>query len=324
MMFDAATAPYPRQAEIEADEDGVGFGLRMATANGITFNELARALASPGHLYLPYRAASSLAFMFGCTPQRLGTAFVRRYFRGQNFGAEFLGHRFLRPYHLRQARPQVCPVCIQERAHALAAWSVSLFTACPEHGIRLLDHCGCGRRVSWRRPSIGLCECGRLLTPKSQPTRHADPRELWVSGQITYLLGPAHFRLLPISDLPDVFDEISVDTFVRLVWAFGVIDDQQDTDRPTSANLIPTTNDAARLVCRAYDRLSVVLGERPGKKTVRLAYSAIEALRSDALLHSDYQFVERLVLRLERTQARRPCRRALRTNSQIELFREDM
>jgi hypothetical protein len=168
LMFPYATVPYPIQDEVEPDEDGVGFVLRMATVNGITFNQLARKLASPGHLYLPAVASSALAFMFGCSPIRLEQAFVKPYFRGDiSQGAAFLGHQFLRPYLLKQAHPQLCPGCLAETQRAHAAWSVALVTCCPDHRVKLIDRCMCGRRVSWRRPSYLVPSWASSLPPKT-------------------------------------------------------------------------------------------------------------------------------------------------------------
>lgn len=297
-MFVEATVPYPRQDEIDADEDGVGFALRMATLNGITFNELARRLASPGHLYLPANSTGAIAFMFGCTPMRLRSAFVTRYFRGEAHGARFLGHNFLRPYHLRQTRPQLCPACIRQHARALAAWSVCLVTACPTHRFRLLDRCICGRPISWRRPSIDICECGRLLTDADQPVRRGDPRELAVSSQIMYLLGAAHFRLHPLDEALSVLDGLSVDTFVRLLWIFGAVDSNVCPRGLHAANRLLSANEASALCCRAYDRLIRVIESKKHATGVAIHRVALEALRLDCESLTDVQLVESLCSRL--------------------------
>jgi hypothetical protein len=321
MMFSHATVPYPRQDEIDANEDGVGFALRMATLNGLTFSDLARVLASPGHLYLPAQASNAVAFMFGCTPARLELAFVRRYFGAQTSGAFFLGHDFLRTYHLRQVRPQLCPMCLRQVQKALAAWSISLITCCPVHGIQLLDRCVCGRAISWRRPSIDFCECGQRLTAPYQPCEPADPRELAVASQITYLLGSAHFRLQATGGLPTAFDDLSVDTFLRLLWAFGVIEENQAADHPRSANRIFSTKEASALVCRAYDRLRSIVSPRvPMPVRLRITASALEAIYSDCATPADAQLINAIILRLHRSGERRLARRASDIRMQLTLF----
>jgi hypothetical protein len=322
MMLFTDTVPFPNQDEIGPDEDGVGYALRMATVNGLTFNDLARRFASPGHLYLPADAASALAFMFGCSPTTLEEAFVRRYFRGELSGAAYLGHHFLRPYHVRQTRPQICPACIEQAIRAQAAWSISLVTCCPFHQLKLLDRCVCGRAVSWRRPSIDFCECGRRLTTTYQSACPADARELAVSSQIMYLLGPAHFRLRPPGQLPPAFDDISVDAFVRILWAFGIIESEQSADHPRSANRIFSTHDASALVCRALDRLMSVIANRSRSERLRVCYTALSALHDDCALPPDLQLVNVLIAQVGPRSQRQVKRIIDLMDRQLTLFGE--
>ncbi|PMS16463.1 hypothetical protein C0Z18_23110 [Trinickia dabaoshanensis] len=320
-MFPSSTAPYPRQDEIDADEDGVGFALRMATRNGITFNELARQLASPGHLYLPSQSVGAIALMFGCTPIRLHRAFVQRYFRGESYGAQFLGHEFQRPYFLRQTRPQICPACLRERTRALAAWSICLITACPFHGIRLLDRCSCGRPVCWRRLSVEFCECGRLLTDRNQRIKQADPRELVISSQAMYLLGSNHFRLRPDDAMFGVFDGISIDTFLRLIWVFGIVTEGERAPRAGCISRILPTSDASTVCCRAFDRLARVIGATKNVVEIDVHQTALEALRLDCISRPDIQLVESLAARLK-CNSRRGGTSIRQPNRQFSLFEE--
>jgi hypothetical protein len=322
-MFDPSYVPYPTQDEIHADEDGVGFALRMATLNGITFNDLARQLASPGHLYLPARSASALAFMFGCTPTRLHQAFARRYFLSQRHGVHFLTHDFRRPYHLRQTRPRVCPICLHERRYATAAWSISLITACSTHGIRLIERCICGRPVTWRRPSIEFCECGASLTAPHQPLNSADSREIAISSHAMYLLGPAHYRLHPDDAMLGVFDGISIDTFLRLVWAFGVADSDGSAALRHPANRFIPAQEASELCCRAYDRLARLTAMRKNRSDVPVHRSSFEALRLDCVTGADVQLVESLADRLHTLGIANRSRTASRDHPQLSLFEED-
>lgn len=322
-MFPPETVPFPRQDEVGADEDGVGFALRMATANGITFNELARRLASPGHLYLPSHASSAVAFMFGCTPHRLEHAFVRRYFRGDSFGAAFVGQHFLRPYHLRQTSPQLCPLCLGQNLRALAAWSISLVTCCPSHRIQLLDICTCGRPICWRRPSIDFCECGRRLTEPDQTIKPADAREIAVSAQIMFLLGPAHFRLRPPDRLPPGFDDISVDTFVRLIWSFGIIEDEQVRDHPRSTNRLLSTAESSALVCRAVDRLTMTIGKRSLPPRVRISVTGVDALREECGSSADLQLIDALISCVRPIRSGHSLRHGREIFEQLSLFTDN-
>lgn len=67
---------------------------------------------------------------------------------------------------LRGAALQVCLPCVRERGHCLAAWELAGCCACPRHGVYLVDRCPrCQKQLSWNRPALDICRCGRYLTP---------------------------------------------------------------------------------------------------------------------------------------------------------------
>lgn len=315
MLIRTETTPFPCQDEIEANEDGVGFALRMATENGLSFSDLARHLASPGHLYLPANAAAAIAFMFGSSPIRVIPAFVDRYFCGELHGARFLGHDFLRTYHLRQTRPQVCPACLGAGSHALAAWSIGMVTSCPDHGIRLLDQCICGRPVHWRRPSLNFCECGRPLSDASQPCIKADKRELVISTQIMHLLGTAHCRWSTSDQLMKTFDGVSVDTFVRLIWIFGVVSTGADRVAPRCVNRVLPTPESSEVCIRAYDRIARLLDTQ--RHRIEIHETSLDMLQHDCSSLADVRIVRTLLAQLNNIGS--STRAALRRTGEQQL-----
>ncbi len=322
MMLRTETMPYPRQEEISPEEDGVGFALRMAIANGLTFCDLARHLATPGHLYLPATACGSVAFMFGCTPERLKRAFVVRESHQGAQSANFLDHHFLRPYHLRQGSPQLCPACLEENHRALAAWSVCLVTSCPKHGLRLQDQCQCGRSIRWRRPALDICECGLCLTTRDQVPVVADARELAVSRHIADLLNaaPGQSVVRTASCLPIGFGNLSIDTFLRLFWIFGIVDSLQAEDHPRCANRCLSTGEAAALVCRAFDRLVSLVARRPSREQIRIPMPALRALYDDCTTPDDLRCLSSLISRLHKRAPSRQLLRLTTIDPQMPLF----
>lgn len=322
MMLRTETMPYPRQEEISPEEDGVGFALRMAIANGLTFCDLARHLATPGHLYLPATACGSVAFMFGCTPERLKRAFVVRESHQGAQSANFLDHHFLRPYHLRQGSPQLCPACLEENHRALAAWSVCLVTSCPKHGLRLQDQCQCGRSIRWRRPALDICECGLCLTTRDQVPVVADARELAVSRHIADLLNaaPGQSVVRTASCLPIGFGNLSIDTFLRLFWIFGIVDSLQAEDHPRCANRCLSTDEAAALVRRAFDRLVSLVTRRPSCELVRIPIPALRALYEDCTTQDDLRCLSSLISRLHKRAPTRQLLRLTTIDHQLPLF----
>ncbi|AXV70257.1 hypothetical protein BL243_23340 [Ralstonia solanacearum] len=322
MMLRTELMPFPWREEIGLDEDGVGFALRMATMNGLTFSDLARHLASPGHLYLPAHASETVAFMFGCTPSRLREAFVVRRFHQGGQAADFLGHQFLRPYHLRQLHPQLCPACIQEDRTARAIWSICLVTSCPKHGIRLLDACRCGRSISWRRPAIDFCECGLRLTTDDQKVLAADPRELAVSHQVARLVAPAcqQIAFQAPHGLPCGFGGLSVDTLLRVLWIFGIVDAEQEVSHPRCASRLLSTPEAAALVCRAFDRLVSLLTNRSLRESLRIPLPALRALYDESTASTDRRFISSLISRLHKRAPSRQLQRLTSIDPQLSLF----
>ena len=257
--------------------------------------------------------------MFGGTPTRLARAFVTRYFRGEAHGARFLGHEFLRPYLLRQTRPQICPTCLRLDAKALAAWSISLVTACPIHRLALLDHCVCGRVVSWRRPSIDTCECGRLLTEAYQPVRQGDPREISISAQVTYLLDTDQFHP-PFDENLGQFNSVSVDFFLRLVWIFGIIDRDSNGSRAHSANRLLPTSEASLLCGRAYDRLTRLMDLSRHSGVVTIHHTALDALLDECRSVAESQFINSLQSRLNSAFSSNAVDRHRKLVKQLPLF----
>lgn len=58
----------------------------------------------------------------------------------------------------------VCPHCLKDDSYSRQLWSHSLATACPIHGVRLLDKCQkCSGTVKLDRPRPHLCRCGADL-----------------------------------------------------------------------------------------------------------------------------------------------------------------
>jgi hypothetical protein len=236
--------------------------------------------------------------------------------------ADFLGHHFLRPYHLRQAQPQICPACLAKDLRTQATWSVTLVTACPKHGICLLDRCLCGRPVRWRRPAIEFCECGARLTTDDQKTTAADPRELAVSSQVVRLLDPTCYGVAtrPGDCLPCGFDGLSIDTFLRVIWIFGIISPGQVADHPRCASRCLPTAEAAALVCRAFDRLVSLIAKRPFREDLRVPLPALRSLYEECTTSEDRRFISSLVSRLQRHSPSRQLQRLTTIDRQLTLF----
>jgi predicted site-specific integrase-resolvase len=84
--------------------------------------------------------------------------------------------------------PRVCPLCLKERGYCHKLWNILPVTCCPYHSIMLMDICpGCGKRITWSRTKVCICECGKDWKKIKLPQlKNAD---LALSSQIYELCG---------------------------------------------------------------------------------------------------------------------------------------
>ena len=90
----------------------------------------------------------------------------------------------LRRGHTRPVAEAVCPACLVEASYSRQLWSHVLATACPKHGVRLLDHCQkCGGNLHHDRQLPHLCGCGTDL--RNQQGIQASPAEVDFATMLT-------------------------------------------------------------------------------------------------------------------------------------------
>ena len=268
-MFSDTTfgRPLPIQDEISPNESGNGYALRMVTANHLMFCDMTRALTSIGHRYLPSAAAQKIAYWFGANPTAVSRAIPFSYKARGHLVTRFMGHEFNRPYHIRLSRPQICVLCLGEQGYALAIWDISMVTSCPRHKIKLIDHCPkCRRCISWRRPDLWTCHCG-LAFSLVNPVL-ATENELWLSQHIECLVFQDGEHL-PMANTPrHPLAVFSLDILLRVVRAFGLSEGSFVGDIvPGRITRILTTEEAQRVLERAFARLGMILSSNGGTAT---------------------------------------------------------
>lgn len=315
------THPYPFPDDIFPDEDGVGYALRMCDANALSFHLLATALASPGHCYLPYKATQALAFMFGGTPQLIARALVRRQFEDGITTADYLDQTFLRPKHLRQTCPQICPLCLHEDRRALASWSLTMMCCCTKHEICLVDRCACGRPISWRRRSLLVCEYGQEFYDSIRSHQPALKGAIAICRQLECLLCSANFRLRSSTDgALSIFDDVTPDVFVRLVWTIGSLDAPCAVCRPRSLSSFPTSLEVMRIADNAYREIQTLRTER---REIRRSHwlPHLKSIFDDTVTLAEHRLILSIVEKISSrpTSIRKPRRDA---PVQLSLFEE--
>lgn len=291
------TNPYPFSDDIFADEDGVGYALRMADANALSFHKLAVHLTSSSLSYLPYESAPALAFMFGGTARYIEKALVRPHAENGARAADYAGQTFLRRRHLRQTHPQICPTCLFEEQRALASWSLTMMCCCTRHKTCLVDRCACERPISWYRKSLLVCSCGRIVFDAHKKQLPAPDGALAICQQIEYLLGPAHFRLRPPDSVLSIFDGTTLDTFLRLVWAIGNFAGNCSISKPRILEAFPAPSHVMHIADTAHHRIQTLLTRRPST-SLRLWIPDLISVADDVANPADQALVVSLIERI--------------------------
>jgi hypothetical protein len=169
---------------------------------------------------------------------------------------------------------------------------------------------------------MDLCECGRRLGPSHQICRDATAQELAITSQAMYLLGPPSFRLRPSDSLFGVFDRLSVDTFVRLIWIFGIVDGDDPKRLPRCANKVLTTLEASMVCIRAYDRLALILDRGRSTSGFAVHLAALDALRTESSEASDIRLLDSLAARMARGTTTNGAKSRLLPAVQLKLFED--
>lgn len=107
---------------------------------------------------------------------------------------------------LRLAKPSICPRCIAENGYIDAFFDLSIAVACPVHRCKLTSHCpSCGQQLSWFRPGLLTCRCGKTLAEaqaESVSTELADLMTLiWAILHRIPLDSIQHGTSFPVSQL---------------------------------------------------------------------------------------------------------------------------
>jgi len=252
--------PLPVQDAIDPQESGNGYALRMVVANHLEFFDLTRALCTIGHRYLPFSTSATLAYWFGADPVAVARSFPRPHKAHGHLATLLMGAEFNRPYHIRVSRPQLCGLCLREKALARVSWDVSLVTCCPKHRVRLVDRCpSCNRVLCWRRPGVVTCLCGQDLRHVSSVRATSD--EVWLSDRIEGLLfGDARVHAGNIDAARRLLAPLSLDALLRVVRTLGIAPGRGGPENaPGRLTRLLTSEEATVVVTRAFSRLRLML-----------------------------------------------------------------
>ncbi|WP_267895845.1 TniQ family protein [Paracidovorax avenae] len=231
-------------------ESGVGFLLRMASANGITMQKLRQLAGMSKSETFTAKHESRLLSLIGLAglgaPQLLPQRTTGR-------GLICYGHRFRQGVMLRFRRPQFCPACVREARICAAHWDLSLSIVCLRHACLLQDFCPtCRAAVRWDRPSVEWGHCKHFLGGPA--ISNGISQDLFAIQKITEDL--LNHQTPNFSPIGLIYPWLSLDAWCSFMWALGLIEVPGSPPRRTVITRVPSSLDARNFVARAVERLN--------------------------------------------------------------------
>lgn len=316
----------PVTVEPHGDECGLGYLLRCARANGISMRALLQWVKLSTPSSVPPAAAQALAYSTQVSPSWLGARLPWRR-KVEGWGRwRYLGADWSCAMALRGMRPQVCPECLAEGLPCMAVWNLTAAFACLRHRLLLVDRCGrCGRHITWDRPAVDVCVCGRYLSRASESTPVSVPLLAWVGA---FCRSAGELTVSTQGEwLAPWLAAFSADGALCVVHALGVC---EAANQHVSVGHRPPSwspGEVAQLVERGLERAKQVEpSQRASVARIRpLVYEqGLERLANQGTTAADRDGAQFLVdrlpakLRERRASARQPSRK------QLDLFGVDV
>ncbi|QWE28475.1 TniQ family protein [Polynucleobacter sp. AM-7D1] len=214
---------FPIHDTLMPGESGPGFIIRMAQKNHVGYYELMRHINFYQYPYITNNAATMISPLFGLKPKCIARVTADHYKIYGQCHTRLNGFIFRKSYLVRQRHPQICHLCIEEKLYSQLVWDLSLYTACVEHKICLIDHCSsCGKSLTWARNKLSVCGCGKPFFGKHNKSSIASEFQLFVSSVIKSKFTDDLSEPISNNSLLKLSDGLSLDIFLRLIWSFGL------------------------------------------------------------------------------------------------------
>ena len=322
MCMPTEIRPLPVIVTPGAGESGPSFLLRVAQSNGLALKAMLGWLGISSLQTLTPMMIRSLAYATEAPHAWLQKNLVLWMRRDRFFGAEWLGHHWSSSLSLRGAHPQICPDCLREEGSCQSAWEMTGQFGCTRHGRLLADRCShCGTALTWMRPAVDVCTCGRYLTAASR-TQPIDPdAACWLDLLGARLQNPEQVGLASREIVPWLA-HLSPDGAFTVVYAAGVrVHPNTRVPLSSRVNLSPST--VAEIVGRGVQRLrEEPVGEKSCSDRFRgLVYEqALERLNTRGEAEADRCIAGELLSWVGSTPRRGLSLTGRRPLGQLDLF----
>ncbi len=219
---------------------------------------------------------------------------------------------------------RVCPNCLSEFGFCDMSWSFKHVPVCPRHRLPYLGTClHCRQSISWDRPQIDICSCGRYF--KAGPIDAEPPAAVsaWVDWVVARL-APSSVSSLETEvhlAVPRMLNELTLDGAFRLIEAFGLLQ-RPDEQALAAAAAARSVAGAVGMVARGLERLALIDGRLPKVRELAplIHVSALERLRSHAADAADANCAAVLLRHLGDRSDRETDMRGRHARGQMVLF----
>lgn len=283
-------ASLPIQVQPLDHESGLGFLLRAFSANGASLAQAKQEFSIRDWRSLTPAHVRILAHTTHSEPDWLAE---RLMLRSTQTPDQFLffGH----PFRCLTAAPnmgaKVCPVCIRKDRCCHRVWVLPGAVACPVHDRPLIDTCGrCQRLITWRRPAIDVCSCGRYLTDGANGDERLNRSYIktWTRWLDARLDQHEPSQGLNDIEIPRLLSCMSIDGATALVLAFGIIDNPEQSISPRIQRRQPISFMSGSIQ-RGIERLRSIDGAPQDARlwSAHIYTPTLERLRRNGVTASD-------------------------------------
>lgn len=219
---------------------------------------------------------------------------------------------------------RLCPRCLSESGFCELSWSFKLAPVCARHGVLCVGECShCRRPISWDRPQIDICTCGRYF--KFAATAVEPPASLtgwakWLADRLAASTAAVR-ETRNQCNVPRMLDQLSLDGAFRLVEAFGLLRSPDERPR-VAATSARSVAGVAEVLVRGLERLAMVDGSlnRVRAMSPHIHIAALERLRAQAVDPADANCAALLLRHLGDRSDREVDMRGRHPRGQLSLF----
>ncbi|WP_184414885.1 TniQ family protein [Rhodocyclus tenuis] len=300
-------------------ESGLGFLLRAFSANGVSLLKARELFSIKDWRLLTPEQAAALSRATNAEPHWLAERLLMRDAqtpeRFKYFGQLFGGHAAY-----ANISAKVCPDCLRKKRWCHRVWILPGAAYCYVHGRPLIDSCRrCTKTISWLRPSIDLCKCGRYLEGDlSIGAWQAMPlASAWTQWLDLRLDTTRTSESNNIAGIPPFLNNLSIDGSTSLVLAFG---EHERPDDSVSSPRKVTPSKLSAKIQRGIERLASIDGapHEARRWSPYVHTPTLEKMKRSGITSADRRCAALLLSYVGRRSPR--CHGGKQQRGQLELF----